>query len=102
MHAKLSGWGPENAKAVANLKSRVLGQNAAKENAFFSMNLKIREGITDDNDLCGKFTKLFNDVIAKEMLDAAPQLSLKFNNGRLFVRGSLTLPVDNNPMDQWI
>ena len=67
MHAKLSGWGSENAKNVANLKSRVLGQNAAEENAFFSMSLKIREGITDDNDLCGKFTKLFNETIVKEM-----------------------------------
>lgn len=83
-----SAWGPENKKNAANLKSRVLGAKARDENLYFSLSMAIRDGITDDNDLCTKITQNCAKTYGmKEM-----NLSFKFNNGRLFIRGAMCMP----------
>ena len=87
VHSKMSAFGPDNKKSADNLKSRVLGSNAKNENAYFSMSIGIRDGITDDNDLCSKFNKVFAE---ENPFGEDATLNFKFNNGRLFIRGAMT------------
>ena len=84
-HSKMSAFGPDNKKATDNLKSRVLGSNAKDENAYFSMSIGIRDGITDDNNICEKWNKL---IEKKSESMPGTSINIKFNNGRLFVRGA--------------
>jgi len=95
-HEKMSACGDESKKNAVNLKSRVLGAKAGKENFYFSLSIGIRKEITDDNDLCEKFTKLLASENMKMGNDFS--MNLKFNNGHLFVRGAMcTLRRDRLP-----
>lgn len=89
-HEKMSACGDESKKNAVNLKSRVLGAKAGNENFYFSLSIGIRKEITDDNDLCAKFTKLLASENMKMGNDFS--MNLKFNNGRLFVRGAMCMP----------
>ena len=90
-HEKMSACGDESKKNAANLKSRVLGAKAGKENFYFSLSIGVREGITDDNDLCSKFTKV---IASEKSLGENFSLNLKFSNGKLFVRGAMCMPTE--------
>jgi len=78
--------------AVNALKARILGTEKLEEGktwAYFSFNIKIKEGITDASNLFGKLSDAVKPEghMGEEISRKFKKLEVSFSDGRVFIRG---------------